>query len=524
MSAVFEYAADGPVLRAFLRSEAFVRGIRGPIGSGKSVACAVEIMRRTLEEWPKDRTRPPSQTNPRRARWAVIRNTAPELKTTTIKTWLDWFPEALFGKFNWSPPYTHHIRTFGLDLEVIFLALDRPEDVKKLLSLELTGVWINEAREVPKEIVDGATSRVRRFPSKRDGGPKWTGVVMDTNSPDDDHWWPIISGEAPVPEWMDEDELLMYVKPDNWAFFAQPPGMVELYEGTGKNRRLTGYALNPDGENHAGIQDGYYENLIRGKTKSWINIYVMNRLGSIEDGKQIYDQCVPEVHLPDVDFEPLENYPVYLGQDYGLTPGTLFAQRIQGRWLVQYEICSKDMGAKRHGQLVKNLLAEHYPWVLQGDAKLLHGTGDPSGDIRVGTDEDTVFKVMRALGLPVYPASTNDLSIRIDTVNDQLMRLVDGKPAIQVAKRCKILRKAMQGGYQYRRLQVMGAAPRYEEQPNKNRYSHIAEALQYLLLGGGDGRALVTSGKAAKPAVADRGGSPFERMRQRERERVHRSR
>ena len=40
-----------------------------------------------------------------------------------------------------------------LDLEVIFLALDRPEDVKKLLSLELTGIWINEAREIPKVLL-----------------------------------------------------------------------------------------------------------------------------------------------------------------------------------------------------------------------------------------------------------------------------------------------------------------------------------------------------------------------------------
>jgi len=45
-------------------------------------------------------------------------------------------------------------------LEVIFLALDRPEDVKKLLSLELTGVWINEARELPKSIIDQYQKRI----------------------------------------------------------------------------------------------------------------------------------------------------------------------------------------------------------------------------------------------------------------------------------------------------------------------------------------------------------------------------
>ena len=526
----FVYTPGGATLKRFLRSNAFVRGIRGPIGSGKSVTCAIELLRRTLEEWPKNRNLPVSELNPKRSRWAVIRNTAPELKTTTIKTWLDWYPEEDYGDFNWSPPYTHHIRRFGIDMEVIFLALDRPEDVKKLLSLELTGAWINEAREVPKEIIDGATSRVGRFPSMRDGGSKWAGVIMDTNSPDDDHWWPIMSGEAPPPEWMSEDELLMFIKPDNWEFFTQPAAMVERMAG----KELVGYDLNPAGENIQFLRPDYYPNLIRGKTRSWINIYVMNRLGSIQDGKKVYENYSPEIHGPDEDFDPVPGLPVELGQDYGLTPATVFSQNINGRRIVQHELCSKDMGVKRHGELVKQLLAKHYPWALEGRGTtlqieadgsystlpsngLLKITGDPAGDVRVGTDENTPFRQLRSLGLPAYPASTNDPSIRIDAVNDQFSRLVDGKPALIISKRCKMLRKACDGGYQYRRIQIIGTAPRYEEKPDKNRYSHVAEALQYLLLGAGHGSALVRGTSQAKPVVAERAGSPFQRLRDRRR-------
>ena len=90
----------------------------------------------------------------------------------------------------------------SVELEVIFLALDKQEDVKKLLSLELTGVWLNEARELPKSIVDACTMRVGRFPSMRDGGPSWFGVIMDTNAPDETHWWGIMAGEVPAPEYM----------------------------------------------------------------------------------------------------------------------------------------------------------------------------------------------------------------------------------------------------------------------------------------------------------------------------------
>ena len=127
-----------------MKDNSFFRGVRGPVGSGKSVACCVELFRRALEQKENDE-------GIKKSRWAVIRNTNPQLRTTTIKTWLDWFPENEWGKFHWSVPYTHHIQINDLDLEVIFLALDRPEDVKKLLSLELTGIWIKRSKRDTKE-------------------------------------------------------------------------------------------------------------------------------------------------------------------------------------------------------------------------------------------------------------------------------------------------------------------------------------------------------------------------------------
>ena len=160
-----DYKPPGPIAKAFMKDEAFVRGIRGPVGSGKSVTCCMEIMRRAVNQ-------KPNEAGVRRSRWAVIRNTNPQLKTTTIKTWRDWFSDEI-GKFVWSPPYTHLVNfslgdKTSVELEVIFLALDKQEDVKKLLSLELTGVWINEAREIPKSIVDACTCLLYTSPSPRD--------------------------------------------------------------------------------------------------------------------------------------------------------------------------------------------------------------------------------------------------------------------------------------------------------------------------------------------------------------------
>ncbi len=105
----------------------------------------------------------------RHTRWAVVRNTYRELADTTVKTWLDWFPEDVFGEFG-RGSMSHQIEYEDISLEVLFRALDRPDDAKKVLSLELTGAWVNEAREVPKGIIDALGDRTGRYPSVRNGG------------------------------------------------------------------------------------------------------------------------------------------------------------------------------------------------------------------------------------------------------------------------------------------------------------------------------------------------------------------
>ena len=476
----FKYKPDGDVLREFMKDDTFFRGLRGPVGSGKSVACCVEVFRRALAQ-------EKNEDGKRRSRWAIIRNTNPQLRTTTIKTWLDWFPEDKWGKFQWSVPYTHHIQVGDLDLEVIFLALDRPEDVKKLLSLELTGIWINEAREIPKSIIDACTMRVGRFPSMREGGPTWTGVIADTNAPEEDHWWPIMSGEVPVPDHIPAEEARMLVAPDNWKFYTQPPGMKEEKD---KDGNVSDYCPNEKAENQKNMLKSYYPNLIRGKTKSWIDVYVMNRLGAINDGKPVYQMFAADMHVAKEEIPIANGLPVYIGLDFGLTPAAVFGQKVRGRWLLLQEIVAFDMGIVRFAELLRQELATRYSGC---DAMII---GDPAGDFRAQTDESTPFQVLRGAGLVARPAQSNDVSLRIEAVAGTLNRMVDGKSGVLIDPRCKELIKGFEGGYGYRRMQVSGE--RYDDKPEKNRFSHIHDALQYLMLGGGEGRE-VLGHKPAKP-------------------------
>ena len=495
MSIDFNYKPEGKTLKDFMKSNDFFRGLRGPVGSGKSVSCCIELFRRALlQEKGAD--------GKRKSRWAVIRNTNPQLKTTTIKTWLDWFPEENWGNFSWSVPYTHRIYKGDLDIEVIFLALDRPEDVKKLLSLELTGVWVNEARELPKSIIDACTMRVGRYPSMRDGGASWYGVIADTNAPEEDHWWPVMAGDVPTPDHISREEALMLIKPDNWSFYTQPPALQEKKE----NGITTGYENNPLAENKKNLTDKYYTNIIRGKTKGWIDVYVLNKLGSIEEGKPVYPNFKEELHVAIEKLELNIHQPIYIGVDFGLTPAAVFGQRLAtGRWHIINELVCFDMGVVRFSELLRNEIAKNY----RGYEVNIYG--DPAGDFRSQTDERTPFQIMRQAGLKATPAPSNDVALRIEAVDVALCRLLDGKPGFLLDKQCINLKKGFNGGYHYRRIQTSG--DRYDEKPNKNRYSHVHDALQYLMIGAGEGRSILSGRTQSKPTVVKKEWDVFAKQR-----------
>ena len=498
-----DYNPPGPVAKTFMKDKSFVRGIRGPVGSGKSVACCMELMRIAVNQ-------SPNKSGVRRTRFAVIRNTNPQLKTTTIKTWRDWFSDEV-GRFVWSPPYTHNIY-FALadktivECEVIFLALDKQEDVKKLLSLELTAVWVNEAREIPKSIIDACTMRCGRFPSMRDGGPTWYGVIMDTNSPDETHWWAIMSGEAPAPEYMSDDEKLLLVKPDDWTFFSQPPAMKEILD---KEGNLTGYEKNSKAENQENLQSDYYDKIILGKSSMWVKVYVLNQYQSLLDGKPVYPAFRKETHVANSPIQPIQGKDVIIGIDFGRTPSAVFSQQTTfGRWIIFHEVIGQDMGAGRFAEILKKEIARNQ-W-SELDFKFI---GDPAGNQMAQTSEHTPFMILRAAGITAYPAPSNDIQMRIESVESVLNRMTDGTPSLTISPTCTVLISGFEGGYQYKRTYNMGRET-HDDRPSKNRFSHIHDALQYAMLGGGEGRRVILGGRSTlSPTTAERAGNPFSRMK-----------
>ena len=477
----FDFSSS-PTIAKFLQDNSFVRGLMGPVGSGKSYACCTEILKRAIQQKPSPRD------GIKYTRFAIVRNTHPMLRTTTLKTWLEVAPEHLYGPVKYAPPITHHIKmpsrdgAAGIDCEIIFLALDDAKDVRKLLSLELTGAWVNEARELPVAVIHGLSHRVGRYPSKNDGGPSWRGVILDTNPMDDDHWYyRLAEKETPSGKFA-------------WKFFRQPGGVLEIEpsnipEDMPEAQGFTfqsgkWWQTNPKAENLNNLVDGYYDQLLGGKNGDWIKCYAQGEYTYVQEGKPVWSEYNDNLMVDDLEADP--TIPVNIGLDFGLTPAAVFAQKLRnGRWNVLHELVTFDMGLNRFVTALKTAIEQHFPkfevmvW------------GDPAGMQRDQIFESTAFDHLKQHGILARPTHTNDFRTRREAMAIPMGRLIEGKPGFMINRSCVRLRKALAGGYHFKRIQIGSASERFRDTPNKNEHSHVGDAAAYLFLGGGEHKGMV---------------------------------
>jgi hypothetical protein len=445
-------------LRKFHKDNNFVRTVIGPIGSGKSVGCIADLLMRAHAQ-------KPNAEGIRQTRWVIIRNTYRELFDTTLVTFHEWIP-ADSGEFSMkNMKFTLEYKMEDdttLHAEFLFRALDRPNDVKKLLSLEVTGGFINECREIPRAVVDMLQGRCGRYPKtildpETDeviSEPTWFGIIMDTNPPDSDSWY---------------YKLFEVNLPKNHSIYHQPSGLSE------------------EAENIKYLPKSYYTNMMQGKDKEWIDVYVHGVYGFTSDGKPVFPEYKDHAHSTHEHYEPDPKRTLYIGIDFGLTPAAIFGQiTASGQFVLFDELCTFDMGAVSFGKLLKEKLNSKYI-----NFKDIEVYADPAGEQRAQTDEVTPFLILQNQGINAVPAYTNDFTIRREVIAEYMMRLdFNGMPALQVTPGAPTLRKGFAGGYKYKKMQVSGQE-RYQEKPDKGKYSHACDACQYLFLGAvGGGRVI----------------------------------
>lgn len=438
----------------FHNNNSFFKVIMGPFGSGKSVTCCHEIIFRTI-------AMPKCNDGIRRAKWCVVRNTYRMLEISTVRTWLDWFTNLGNVKITQRPPsyYCEFWDDQGkIELELVFLALDRPGQLESLKSAEFTGAWLNELSGLQEAVFQFMKGRINgRYPSKSICPTSyWTGIIADTNPPNTRSWI-----------------YRMFEKEKYFEFkmFKQPPGLIKNEKGE--------WIDNIDADNKKNLAPDYYQKMTIGANDEFIKVFCLGEYGSYKDSKLIYPQYNDKIHSADnIKFIP--GMPIYAGADFGNTPAIILAHyNLLGKIEVFKEFTSENMNLEELmvNQVLPWLNTNCPEWVVENT------WGDPNGITNAQSNGISCFSILNKYGFNAVGAPTNDPIVRWDAVKASLNKMSMGTVAIIINRtECFMLREGFLGGYHFKI--IAGAdGVRYAEFADKNENSHIHDALQYLLLG-----------------------------------------
>lgn len=446
-----------PSLIPFFTSRSMQSFAVGPVGSTKTTASIMKIPYFAAQV-------APGVDGIRRSRYAVVRNTRQMLFDATIKDFLAWLPDGQAGVF-YKTEARFELIFNDVHCEILFRGLDDANDVRRLLSLQLTGAMVDECREINPDIYKALTGRVGRYPSgiHVPHNPKWglddkgnpiQGCVDDngkpmkmvwgvTNPPDRDTFWQEYLSSPP-------DSVHVTIQPGGTS---QEADWVHL------------------------LPTDYYEDLAVGKDPNWINVYIHSKWGESLAGKPVFPQFDDRLHVAEGELRPnrMGERPLIVGMDFGLNPSAVLCQTDPfGRLLVFESLTSNGMGVLRFIQTkLKPCLINRFAGIP------VMVIGDPAGVQRAQTDERSCIDILKQEGFRALPAKTNSPVARIAAVDQYLSRLIDGKPGLLIDRdHCQDLIKALRTGYRYK----IKKSGEMDDSPEKNNASHIADAFQYACL------------------------------------------
>ena len=411
-----------PKQREFIQSKAYLNFFMGPRGEGKTTTGIFGALAHAMEHdsalWP--------------IRWAVIRDTWENLKSTTISSLrlvVGQYKLAEEGLGLKEPKVvaigtTSSAGAFRPLVEFNFFGLDRPEDANRLQGFEAGGAWIEEpapaadiASGVPEDSLIAVSSLRQRGVRPR---------VQITMNPPDAHHWTIKYRDDP-----DTIEQMAAAGIDI-AFIEIPPGenpgITEEYRR--RNRAIFEAMGRPD----------LVQRLVEGK------------IGYIQLGERVTPEYNPDTHDAKDALVILRRVPIMRGWDGGLNPTTVWWQQTnQGRIYIFKSIRSANVPMMYH--------VEHavIPWQIEHGLRFheYQDHGDPNLLTRDAAKGDSAaLDVIQSLltsrpGVPAQfqpgPISIDD---RVGPIRSQL-RLNNkfGQPVVQIDPEAWELKRALGGGW-----------------------------------------------------------------------------
>lgn len=419
--------------------ELFHNWIIGPVGSGKTTGIFFKLAYMASLQAPSPRD------GIRRSRAVIVRNTMPQLRDTTITSWNYWFKDGQAGA--WKASTSSFILKFNdVECEVLFRPLDTPDDVNRVLSLEVTFAIIDEFVQIGKEIIDALAARCGRYPPAVDGGATNWGMWGSSNPGNEDSWWY---------DKLEEPDGL----PNNWTYYKQPSG------------------FSPDAENVENLpgKAAYYTSLADGKSEHWIKQFIEVEWGYSLSGTPVLKTFQPLIHVAKKPLLFNPRLPLVAGYDPGLGGSALiFGQyNLNSQLVVLSELVQEGYGTER---LAKERLAPHlrlrYPELQEFII-----TPDPAATGRKDTDEKSSADTLKKLKYVVkFPDLNNRLEPRIQAIEHFTTRITPGGPALLVDPSCKVLIRSLTTGWRYRIKKDEETAI----EPEKNKFSHPADGFGYL--------------------------------------------
>jgi len=444
--------------------------IIGAYGSGKSSAGLRKIVQASV-------MMPVCDDGIRKGRFIVVRNTSGELETTTMRTFRHW----MFGL-----PYPYQrkkpVHTFIYDfytndkvrnvIEFMFLALDRPQDIDKLQSLEISGAFVDELQHIPLEIVNTILERMPRYPAKLEYMQLFYDTFKDalkvlTQKEKDvlyEEWQPFgkiflaVSNPPKLDHYIRvkiEEDLEYPIK-----VYHQPPALLKVKDK---------WEINPNADNLKFVGRDYYMAMIP-RGEEYVKVYACGQYGVALDGKFVYQNYDDDRHS--VETLPLVfNETVYLYVDYGSFPAAIICQVYKDQYRAVKEFCGSNMTVKELFSVsVKPFLNKYCQGMSIAPIK-----GDPA-------DTDHGSEQLKDLGFEVESACTNKLEPRISAVRNALNEFYNKQPRVLISRQgCPKLREGFLGEYYYRRLQVVGQETHQEVPYKSHPYSDLQDCFQYFL-------------------------------------------
>lgn len=397
-----------------------VRAYKGPAGCAKTSTIVADVLMRALVE-------------PGTKHFIGRQDYNDLLDTTAARAieMMNRLPQGTLVDKRSSPPmkwWVKPIPSRGPDgtvdesiSEITFMGM---KDVMKG-SFEFAGGCLDEADEMDEKAVLGLISRFRSTK-----GTMYLDLAF--NPPSEDHWlYTACTGKNAHGE---------QIKEPIFALFEPQPK-----------------------ENVRNLRPGYYEDMTALLPEDMRQRLVDGAWGSCFPGDPVVRQFRQQVHVRSS--IPYGGGTLYRFWDFGYRrPYVCFCQLTKtGRLMIMEEHLGMNQEVEAFAADVLRMSRELFP-----DAKAFVDYGDPA--VKQHKDTGSALARFREAGIMLrFQATPFDVSLGVLRKRFELM--VEGLPAITIARRCRVLVNALAGGYH---LKEDGVTPHKD-----GYYDHCVDALRY---------------------------------------------